>query len=202
MSFFGKVFKKVHHVLDPINPLFKDKKKNGPKKEKPYDWQTALDNELGNYGKIDQTAMEGATADSKAAGTWADTPAFQKQLQGEADAESRFGRRASLQKINSYEKELGLPETPGNQLGLAATPGQVDATAPVPTADGTPDAAPKPAPAAAQAVPKKLNRAQQVKQQRLDAFKNMLGGLKNRYKPPGAAPAPSGTPSASPTAMV
>lgn len=182
MSFFGKIFKKVHRVFDPINPLFKDKKGHGKKKPKPVDWQKALNDELGTYGKVDQTALEGATADAKAAGTWADTPAFQKQLQGEADAEARFGRRASLQKINSYEKELGLPLTPGNQLGLAASPSQVDASAPSPIADGVPDApAATPKVIGAAAAPPKMNK----NQQRLEAIKNTLAGLKDRYKPGG-----------------
>lgn len=80
------------------------------------DPQTGLNNELANYKDIDNQAMTGATTTARTAGTYADTPAFQTQLKGEADAGARFGKRASLAKINAYQKQLGLPETPAGSI--------------------------------------------------------------------------------------
>lgn len=80
------------------------------------DYKGQLDQELAHWGKIGDEAHAGAETDAKTAGTYADNPAFKIQLQGEADAEAKGMRRVSLQKINALQKQLGMPETPADQI--------------------------------------------------------------------------------------
>lgn len=122
MSFF----KKISRVFHPVARVL-DKQKATAKKLSERDAQLAalqgeqdpqkrLDSELANYREIGNQSMESATEQAKKAGTFADTPAAKLQLQGEADAQARFGRRTSRQKINALQKQLGVPETPEGQI--------------------------------------------------------------------------------------
>ena len=100
-----------------------------PPGAKPEDYQGELDSELNKYSHVNENASKGVLDDSKAAGTYADTPAANIQRQGEADAEARYGHRASLERINSLQTSLGIPVTPASQLpSVPTTPG-------TPTAD-------------------------------------------------------------------
>lgn len=122
MSFF----KRISRVFHPLAKVF-DRQKATSQKLSERDAQLAalqgendpqkkLDNELANYRKIGTDSMDSATEQAKKAGTFADTPAAKIQMQGEADAQARFGRRSSLQKINALQKQLGVTETPEGQI--------------------------------------------------------------------------------------
>lgn len=80
------------------------------------DYKGDLDKELAHWGKIGDEAKAGAETDARTAGTWADNPAFKIQLQGEADAEAKGMKRVSLSKINALQKQLGMQETPADQI--------------------------------------------------------------------------------------
>lgn len=120
------IFKKLRKVFHPVMGMI-DKQKDTANKLKERDAQLAaiqgendpqkrLDSELESYRKIGDDSMASATEQAKKNGTFADTLAGQTALKGEADAQARFGRRASLQKINALQKSLGMTETPEGQL--------------------------------------------------------------------------------------
>ena len=107
---------------DPKQILGKYKQKHDGVPDQTLPTQDELGAEQANYADINRQANEGATADAKRAGTYADTREFQTSLQSEAGARQRGLEYNSIQKQNALRIKLGLPPLPASPAPAAATP--------------------------------------------------------------------------------
>jgi hypothetical protein len=75
-----------------------------------------LSREMDAYGRIDSDALAGAEADSKRAGTFAETKEFRQGLESEGGARARGLKFAAQQRINALRARLGLPASPAGTI--------------------------------------------------------------------------------------